>query len=127
MKDDSDAIWRAIAGANQAWLRGDPAATAPLFAPDVVAVPPDLGATVRGRDAMVQSFVDYVAQVKTHHFTEGARSIEVLGDVAVATYRFDVRYEVGGAIHDEVGQEVLVLTRTDGQWRVIWRTQLTVR
>jgi hypothetical protein len=26
-----------------------------------------------------------------------------------------------------VGQEVLVLTRTDGQWRVIWRTQLTVR
>jgi hypothetical protein len=32
--------------------------------------------------------------------------------LAVATYRFDVRYEVGGEVHDERGQEVLVLLRS---------------
>lgn len=113
--------------ASLASQRGEPAVVASLFADDVVGIHPDLDGSVRGRAAMVQSFVDYVAQVKTHHFDEQERSVEVLGDLAVATYRFEVRYEVGGQVHDERGQEVLVLRRRDETWQVVWRTQLPVR
>jgi uncharacterized protein (TIGR02246 family) len=121
---DEDQIWDAIVAANQAWLRGEPAAVAALFAPDVVGIHPNLDGAVRGRDAMVQSFVDYVAQVRTHHFDEQERSVEVLGAIAVATYRFEVRYEIAGATRDECGQEVLVLRRGGDGWQVVWRTQV---
>ena len=70
--DDARAIWAAIHEANQAWLRGEPRATAALFDADVVGVAPDLEHTVRGRDAMVQSFVDYVSFAHTHRFLEQA-------------------------------------------------------
>jgi ketosteroid isomerase-like protein len=125
--NDAVPIWQAIVDANRAWMRGDAAATAALFAPGVIAVPPTLGDAVRGQGAMVQSFADYVVQVKTHRFEEKEHSIEIIGDTAVATYRFEVRYEIGGQTYDEVGQEVLVLHRLPEGWRVVWRTQVPVR
>jgi uncharacterized protein (TIGR02246 family) len=125
--DDAAAIWSAIHDANQAWMRGEPEATAALFADDVVGVAPDLEHTVRGKAAMVKSFVDYVAYARTHRFVEQARSIEVLGDVAVATYRFDVGYTLDGTVNDELGQEILVLRRLDGAWKVVWRSQIPVK
>lgn len=38
---------------------------------------------------MVPSYVDYCAQVKTHDFTELDHLVDIFGDTAVATLRFD--------------------------------------
>ncbi len=73
---------------------------------------------------MVQSYVDYVAAVKTHAFDVVARSVEVSGDTAVASYRFTVRYEVEGKVQEELGQEVLAFAKRAEGWRAVWRTQL---
>src|SRR5262249_35781377 len=109
---------------NRAWLEGRPADVGALFADDVVFVAADQSVALRGRAAMVQSYVDYVAAVKTHAFEVTARSVEVTGDSAVASYRFTVRYEVGGNVQDERGQEILVFVRQAEGWRAVWRTQL---
>ncbi len=117
-------IWAAIRAANAAWMRGDPGAVASLFAEDVVLVAHASGAKVEGRGAVVQSYVDYCREVRTHAFRELDHTVDVRGEVAVATYRFAVRYEVGGSIFDELGQEVLVLALREGRWQAIWRTQI---
>ena len=62
--DARDEIWSAIVACNTAWLEGRSAETGALFAVDAIMVRPDL-AVVRGRDAIVRSFVDYVRDVTT--------------------------------------------------------------
>jgi len=121
---EEDDLWQAIKDANDAWTRGDPRDVAPLFHAHAVMVAPAMKARLHGRDAMVESYLDYCRQAKTHAFEELDHAIDVFGDTAVVTYRFRVRYELDETVHDEVGQEVLVLIHEDDRWQVVWRTQV---
>jgi uncharacterized protein (TIGR02246 family) len=124
--DEQREIWELIRRSNRAWQAGAVHEVADLFADDAVLVAPRLQGTVAGRDAIVRSYEDYVHHARTHAFEELEHRINVFGDTAVATYRFSVRYTMEGedAEHDETGQEVLVLRRGPGGWKVIWRTQI---
>ena len=126
MSTESELLWKRVQAANAAWQTGAPQAVAEMFAEDVVMITPDLR-RIDGRAAMVQSFVDYVAQVTTQHFRELEHSVDLHGDVAVVTYTFDVRYRVDEATFEDHGQEVLVFARRAGRFEAIWRTQVTLR
>ncbi len=121
----ADAIRQRIEAANAAWFDGRPREVASLFAADAVFVAPDLETVVSGRDAIVQSYVDYVEHVPTHAFDVHATNIQVVGETAVATYTFTVRYTLEGTPHIEDGVETMVFANRDGDWRCIWRTQRT--
>jgi hypothetical protein len=116
-------IWEAVLAANRAWRAGRPEEVASLFHRDVVMEAADGRTLCRGREAMVQSFVEYTRAVETLHFREADPTIVVAGGTAVVSYGFDVIYEVGGARHDEVGRERLVFALDDGRWSAIWRMQ----
>ena len=120
---DERELWDAVVASNRAWLQGRVSEVAGLFHADAVAVA-GAGRRVEGRDAIVRSYADYCAAAKTHAFEELEHTVDVLGDVAVVTYRFSVRYEMNGVTYDELGREVLVFTRQDGRWGVAWRTQI---
>jgi ketosteroid isomerase-like protein len=120
--DPADAIWQAIVASNRAWLEGRPRDVEALFDERAVTSLPS-GHRVEGRAAIVQGYVDYVAQVKTLEFVELERAIDVFDSTAVATYRFRVRYETDGKLHDEHGRETLVFTEGPQGWRAVWRTQ----
>jgi len=122
----TDGLWERVKAANAAWMHGEPEKVADLFADDVVMITPQLS-RIEGRAAMVKSFVDYVAQVRTLHFRELEHSVDVHGDVAVVTYTFDVRYQVDEMTYEDLGQEVLVFARRGERMEAIWRTQLTLR
>jgi uncharacterized protein (TIGR02246 family) len=126
MTAEAQDIWQAIVASNAAWTSGNPRGVAPLYAEDVVMVTPGISGRVVGRDAMVDGYVEYCNQARTHSFKELEHDVDVRGDVAVATYRFAVRYEIGGHVFDDIGQEILVLSRTKDRWLVIWRTQMTL-
>lgn len=96
---------------------------ADFFHEDVVMASPDGKVMVRGREAMVDSFVQYCAIAKTHAFQERSHEIAFFGDTAIVSYIFDVEYEINGKRFDEVGHEMLVLRDDDG-WQVVWRMQL---
>jgi uncharacterized protein (TIGR02246 family) len=115
-------LWDAVVASNRAWREGRPREVGGLFHEDAVALVGP-GRRLVGRNAIVQSYVDYCASVKTHVFAEQTHSVEVFGDTAVVQYRFSVRYELGGQVHDEVGQEILVFVPRAGEWRAVWRTQ----
>src|SRR5437762_1575663 len=119
-------IWQAIVQANEAWMSGNPAGVADLFHEDVVLAVPGSADRLHGRAAMVRSFEEYVRQVDTLDFRVLDHQVDVVGDVAVASYRFSVRYEVNGTVHEELGREILTFVCQQGRWAAIWRLQIPV-
>ena len=52
--------------------------------------------------------------------------MDVFGDTAVATLRWEMAWEMGGQRSEEAGHDVYVLARVDNRWLVAWRTLLSV-
>ena len=126
MGETEELIWQLVREANSAWSGGRPLDVARLFHTDVVMASPKGEILVEGRDAMVQSFVDYCEQVTTHSFEELEHEVRVFGDTAVVSFAFAVDYEFEGKRHSERGRELLVFTREGARWAAVWRTQLPV-
>jgi uncharacterized protein (TIGR02246 family) len=124
MTDVEREVWQAIRAGNRAWLGGDPNAVAPLFHENAVMLAPGFEQRVVGREAIVGSFVEYCKVAKTLAFEESGESVDVFGNTAVVSYRFKVRYELGGSTHEEAGQELLVLRQQAERWQIVWRTQV---
>lgn len=76
----------------------------------------------RGRDACVKSYQDFVEQASLTETRLGEPSIEVWGDVAVATSAWHMTYDLDGQTHRESGHESFVLVRTDRGWEIVWRS-----
>jgi ketosteroid isomerase-like protein len=120
-------LWNLVRESNRAWMSGSTHELSELFDEHAVIIAPALRGRVEGREAIVASYTSYNMHAKTHSFEEMEHHVDVFGDTAVITYRFQVRYELiaDGVQHDETGQEVLVMRKTD-RWRVLWRTQIEV-
>jgi uncharacterized protein (TIGR02246 family) len=124
--DEQREVWELVRRSNRAWVSGAAHELGDLFDEKAVVVAPGLQGRVEGREGVVRSYEEYVHHARTHSFEELEHSIDVFGDLAVVTYRFAVRYTLNGedGEHDETGQEVLVMRRGAGGWKVLWRTQM---
>jgi len=120
----AEELWRRVRDANRAWTEGRPEEVGPLFHRSAVMAGPDGGELIRGREAIVASFVDYCRRATTRAFEELDHEVRVFGDTAVLTYGFAVTYELEGEVHDERGREVLVWARDEEEWAVVWRMQI---
>jgi ketosteroid isomerase-like protein len=109
---------------NQAWLHGDVDDLRPLFHENVLVMPPGELARVRGREPCVQSYREFVQTARVRDYVEHDLAIDVFGDTAVATYRFDITYEINGKSSSETGIDLFVFSRIDDSWRAVFRTLL---
>lgn len=109
---------------NASWLAGDFTALAAAFHPAMVMALPGFAARVEGRERLVGSFRDFMQQATVHSFAATEPEVEVWGDTAVATFRFDIDYEIGGERSRDTGGEAMVFLREEGRWRAVWRTQI---
>jgi len=126
MTDEQREIWELVRRSNRAWMAGAVHEVANLFEQNAVVVAPGIQGRVEGSKEIVRSYEDYVHHARTLSFEELEHSVDVFGDLAVVTYKFAIRYSVGGEAeeHDETGQEVLVLRRGPSGWKALWRTQI---
>lgn len=124
MSSVESTIKQFIRDMNAAWLEGRIDDLDSYFAKNVVLVPPGSQDRIVGREAMVESFRQYAEQATTHDFEETALLVDVMGTIAVATLQFRIHYEFEGHEYKEVGQEILILTRTEQGWQILWRTQI---
>jgi uncharacterized protein (TIGR02246 family) len=111
-----------VAAMNQAWVTGDYEAIGKHVAEHVVMAPPGLDGRVLGRDAYVASFRRFAEVARTREFDPGLPRVDVIGDTAVAACPFTIAYELEGATYREKGADILVFARTEGAWKVVWRT-----
>jgi uncharacterized protein (TIGR02246 family) len=123
---DRHEIWTLIDRCNAAWTAGRPAEAGVLYADDAVLVPPGLADKVRGRDAITETYVQFLAAATVERFEVGRRSLHTFGDTAIAAYVFEIDYTMGDTAHSERGEEILLLHRRESGWQASWRTQIAL-
>lgn len=117
-----DGPWQAVQRINRAWRTGDAGGIAELFHPDAVIVHPGFDGRSEGRDACVQSYVDFAGEATVRTLDEHSLSVDRVGDTAVVTYGFTIDYDLDGQPYKDRGTDLYVLKQVEGRWQAIWRT-----
>jgi uncharacterized protein (TIGR02246 family) len=90
---------------------------------DVVLVAPGFQERLEGRAAFVQSYREFMESATITKYKESPPAIDVWGDTAVASYRWEMSWNAAGTSNHEAGHDIFVLRREGaGDWRAVWRT-----
>jgi hypothetical protein len=109
---------------NDAWITGHPERMRDALDSEVVFVQPGFADRSAGRDAAIASYREFVTQAKLHHYAESELTIELAGHTAVASYRWQIAYAMGGKEYDETGRDLFVFDRFGTRWKLVWRLLL---
>lgn len=96
-----------------------------LFDENIVMVLPGLSARIEGRAAVVDSYMEFMEHSAVGDYWEDEPTIDVWGDTAIASYRWEMTWVSGGISENAAGYDVFTFSRrTDGDqgWRAVWRT-----
>ncbi|HXX14414.1 MAG TPA: nuclear transport factor 2 family protein [Candidatus Eremiobacteraceae bacterium] len=119
-----DDIRHTLNGLNSAWRERRFEELARFFDPDIVMKGPGLKELVRGRQALVQSYADFMERSSVVEYAESDHSTQAWGDTAAVTYNWTMTYEQKGETKRESGQDMFVLVRRDGHWVAVLRVML---
>jgi ketosteroid isomerase-like protein len=117
-----DEIWQILQDINDAWVNDRTDELNRFFHENMVIASPDFRKLGEGRDACVKSYKDFRSQAIIHDLHEEDAAIDVFGDTAIATYRFEITYEMNGKTFSESGRDVFIFVREEEGWQAVWRT-----
>src|SRR5437868_10193801 len=122
---DRETILLLLAEINQTWLTNPPdefpALLGKLFHESMVIRGPGYQTMGAGRDACIQSYVDFVRQARVTAWNLSDTEVDLFGDTAIATYAWKITYEMNGQEHRETGHDLFVFMRSDNRWLAVWR------
>jgi uncharacterized protein (TIGR02246 family) len=121
------AVSAAMQRINQAWLDCRPKDLAPLLHPDMIMVFPGFSGRAEGREALVTGFVDFCDNATVHEYQESEHQVDVVGDTAVVSFKYEMVYERSGQRYRATGRDLWVFTHQDGDWLAVWRTMLDLQ
>ena len=107
---------------NKAWLNGRVEDLAPMVHAEMVMVFPGFAGRVQGREAFLAGFSDFCQNATVHEFREHDRHVDIAGDVAVVTFRYEMVYERSGKRHRSTGRDLWVFQQQGKAWIAVWRT-----
>jgi ketosteroid isomerase-like protein len=114
----------AIRRINQAWLDGRVEDLAPLVHPEIVIAVPGFAARVQGRDQFLAGFRDFCQNATIQQFREHDEQVDVAGDTAVVTFRYEMVYERSGERYHASGRDLWVFQNQAETWIAVWRAML---
>ncbi len=124
-RHDTEEIWQLVQRLNDAWAKpGSPEDLASFFREDIVMVNPDFIQRTEGRDACVASYQDFCRQAAIRDFKISNPGIDVFENTAIATYSYEITYEMGGELFNDTGRDVFVFVRENDRWQAVWRTMI---
>ena len=123
--DERDLVADALRRINDAWVCGHAADMADDLDERVVVVQPGFRDRVEGREAAIDSYREFVESAVIHWYAESDLVIDTFGETAVATYGWEMDWEMDGERHVEAGHDVFVFRKLGARWVAVWRT-LTV-
>lgn len=122
---DAEVVWQIVQRMNDAWAKpGGPEELGSFFREDIVMVHPDFTQRTEGRDACVASYEGFCKQAAILDLKISNPGIDVFGDTAIATYSYDIAYEMGGERFDDTGRDIFVFARENDRWLAVWRTMI---
>lgn len=76
---------------------------------------------MRGRNAFIQSYVEFMAKSKVIEYAEYGHAIDVWGDVATAIYDWSMMYEQHGQRKTDKGEDMFVFRKIGSEWLAVFR------
>ena len=122
--DNAVAAMRQI---NQAWLNGRVEDLATMVHSEIVMVLPDFAGKVQGREHFLAGFRDFCQDATTQEFREHDQNVDVAGDTAVITFRYEMVYQRSGERYRANGRDLWVFQQQDGTWIDVWRAMLEMK
>ena len=127
MNDEKARVREVLDSMNSAWRSGCPQKMRGHLHPDMTMALPGFQSVVRGRDALLASFEEFCSNACVLDYEESEHSIEVVGNCAVATFRFHMLYERPAYREDSIGRDLWVFHREADGWVAVWRTMLELK
>jgi hypothetical protein len=120
---EHDVLWT-LQAINQAWRSGQPSAMTDFLHPDITMAFPGFAGALAGRDALISSFTEFCSNARVLEYEESDHQIQIVGDTAVATFRFRMVYERTKYREQSKGRDLWVFQRNADKWLAVWRTML---
>lgn len=111
---------------NDAWLTRRVEDLAPLVHPEIVMVLPDFAGKIQGREEFLAGFRDFCQNATIQEFQEHDRQVDIAGDTAVITFRYDMVYVRYGERYRANGRDLWVFQQQGGEWIAVWRAMLAM-
>jgi Domain of unknown function (DUF4440) len=112
---------------NQAWLKGRVEDLAPMVHSEIVMVFPDFAGKIQGREDFLAGFHDFCQNATIQEFHEHDQEVDVAGDTAVITFRYEMAYVRSGERYRAKGRDLWVFEKQDGAWIATWRAMLEMK
>jgi hypothetical protein len=110
-----------IQNISQAWQSGQPEKLRQYFHEDMVIVGPAYQEMGVGRDACVQSYLDFLRNAVIRAYRESEPVVRVWRTTGVASYRWEMTYELKGQVSREQGMDLFICERQQDRWMAVWR------
>ena len=112
---------------NRAWIAGAVEKLGPRVHPEIVMAFPGFSGSAAGREAFLAGFRDFVESARIAEFRERDLHADVVGDTAVATFRYEMTYERGGQRYRAAGRDLWVFRIENEAWIAVWRAMLEMQ
>lgn len=113
-----------IAAINEAWRSGRVSDMFPYLHQDMMMKFPGFAGSVAGRDKLIAGFEEFCTNARVIEYTESDQQIDIIGNSAVVSFRFDMLYERPKYRERSQGRDVWVFQRESNRWVAVWRTMV---
>lgn len=126
---DRTAVASTLARLSAAWQNRHYEELAISLDERVVMSLPGFGGRVEGREALIESYREFMDRVTLTHYEEEPPAIDVFGNTAIASVRWKMDWITGGADNSAAGHDLFVLhgareSAGRNDWRIVWRTMM---
>ena len=123
MKQTRDRIWQIVKTIYQTCKEGKKFdRIAPFFHDRMVMFPPGFDRRAEGKSACLRNYEDACSQMVFHRLEGSNEQIDIRGNTAVVTFRYDCAWDYQDKTFTDDGQEILIFVNEDDKWQIIWRT-----
>jgi uncharacterized protein (TIGR02246 family) len=118
---DLEEVCQLVQRINEAWRTGQPAKLREFFHEDMIIVGPGYRGMGKGKDACVRSYEEFIRNATILDYKESEPVVRAWGNTAVATYDWEMAYEMNSQAGREAGTDLFVFEREAGRWVAVWR------